>query len=207
MILLRHGQSQFNAAFTQARRDPGIVDAPLTGLGHDQAQTAAQALAEHRIGRIIASPYTRALQTAAPIARRLGLPVEVSPLIRERFKFACDIGTPRSALAEAWPRHDFAAVDELWWPHREEGAEAVIARAACFRAAMAALDDHAETLVISHWGFILAMTGDSVMNGEWLHCDPTDPPPETVIWQVRPRTIPAPAPPTPIPPATASGRL
>lgn len=195
MILLRHGQSEFNAAFTQARRDPGIVDAPLTALGHAQAEAAAERLVAAdapAIARVIASPYLRALQTAAPIARRLGLTVEISPLVRERFKFACDIGTPRSALAEAWPRHDFSAVEEFWWPHREEGAAGVVARAAEFRALHAGGAGHAGTLVISHWGFILAMTGQSIGNGEWVDCDPAAAAPETLIWQA-----PRPRPPSP----------
>ncbi len=36
MILLRHGQSEFNLAFTLTRRDPGIVDARLTPLGRER---------------------------------------------------------------------------------------------------------------------------------------------------------------------------
>jgi broad specificity phosphatase PhoE len=45
MILLRHGQSEFNLHFTATKRDPGIVDAPLTDLGHAQAAAAAEELA------------------------------------------------------------------------------------------------------------------------------------------------------------------
>jgi broad specificity phosphatase PhoE len=45
MILLRHGQSEFNLHFTATKRDPGIPDPKLTGLGRDQAQRAAEALA------------------------------------------------------------------------------------------------------------------------------------------------------------------
>ena len=54
------------------------------------------------------------------------------------------------------------------------------ARAALFRAEMAALPDWRDTLVVSHWGFILAMTGERLMNGEWLRCDPTGPAPENI---------------------------
>jgi glucosyl-3-phosphoglycerate phosphatase len=183
MILLRHGQSEFNLHFTATRRDPGIVDPRLTELGHLQAIEAARGLAGERITRIIVSPYTRALQTAAPIARSLRLKVLVNPVVRERFAFACDVGSPRTELERFWPEHDFSAIDEVWWPPIEEPADSVIGRAALFRAEMAALRDWADTLVISHWGFILCMTGKSVMNGEWLRCDPNGPAPEQLTWR------------------------
>ncbi len=183
MILLRHGQSEFNLHFTATRRDPGIIDARLTALGHAQAAEAARKLAGERISRIITSPYTRALQTAAPIARALGVRVVVNPIVRERYGFACDIGTPRTELERAWPEHDFSTIDEVWWPPIQETADSVIDRAALFRAEMAALPDWSDTLVVSHWGFILSLTGTSVTNGQWLRCDPTGPVPERIVWR------------------------
>lgn len=183
MILLRHGQSEFNLLFTATRKDPGIADPHLTPLGHRQAEQAAEALAREGIRRIIASPYTRALQTAAPIAKRLGVPVIVNPIVRERYAFSCDIGSPRAVLAAAWPEHDFSHIEQIWWPLTEEPAENVIDRARLFRAEMAALPDWSDTLVVSHWGFILSMTGTSAMNGDWLRCDPTAPPPGDISWR------------------------
>lgn len=177
MILMRHGQSEFNAIFTATRRDPGIADPRLTALGEAQADAAAATLAAEGIRRIIVSPYTRALQTAAPIARRLGVPVHVNPIVRERYAFTCDIGSPRSALARTWPDHDFTAIEEVWWPAVEEPAQQVADRAARFRAEMASLPDRAATLVVSHWGFILSLTGESLANGAWLRCDPAAPSP------------------------------
>ena len=129
MILLRHGQSEFNLHFSATRRDPGIVDPRLTALGHAQAEQAAAALAGAGLRRIIVSPYTRALQTAAPIAAPLGVPVFVNPIVRERYAFACDIGTPRTELARAWPEHDFSPIDEVWWPPVEEPAQSSPRRA------------------------------------------------------------------------------
>ncbi|EFH11891.1 histidine phosphatase family protein [Pseudoroseomonas cervicalis] len=184
MILLRHGQSEFNLHFTATRRDPGIKDPKLTPLGHEQAEAAAEAiLGGHQVQRIIASPYTRALQTAAPLAKRLGLPVLVQPLVRERYAFACDIGSPRTALAQDWPELDLNHIDEVWWPAVEEPADQVEARARLFRAEMSALADWQHTVVVSHWGFILSMTGQSVTNGQWLRCDPTGPAPESIVWK------------------------
>ena len=189
MILLRHAQSEFNLHFTVTRRDPGIVDPKLTPLGHQQARLAAERLATRhlageRIARIIASPYTRALQTAAPIARALGgVPVIVNPIVRERYAFACDVGSPRTELTRAWPELDFTHIDEIWWPPVEEPAEGIAGRAALFRAEMAALPDWGDTLVISHWGFILAMTGEKITNVEHRRCDPTQPAPEGLSWK------------------------
>jgi broad specificity phosphatase PhoE len=184
MILLRHGQSEFNLLFTQTRRDPGIKDPKLTDLGHQQAERAAAALVDaHDIRRIVVSPYTRALQTAAPLAKRLGLPVMVNPIVRERYAFTCDVGSPITSLRATFPHVALDHLDEIWWPEIEEPADHVLARAARFRGEMAALDDWAHTVVVSHWGFILSMTGKSVGNGEWLSCDPREPALESVVWK------------------------
>jgi broad specificity phosphatase PhoE len=183
MILLRHGQSEFNLLFAKTRRDPGIIDPALTDHGHAQAHDLVHQLAQEGIRRIITSPYTRALQTTAPIAKALGVPVLIRPVVRERYAFACDVGTARTSLQRAWPEHDFSAIDEIWWPAVEEPAHAVIDRAASFRAELAALTDWSNTLVVSHWGFILCMTGLSVGNGQWLRCDPTLPAPQQIVWR------------------------
>jgi broad specificity phosphatase PhoE len=183
MILLRHGQSLFNLHFTIHRKDPGIPDPHLTKLGQEQAEAAAEALHREEIRQIIVSPYTRALQTAKPIAAKLGVPVRITPQVGERYAFACDIGSPRSALADSWPDHAFDHLDEIWWPQQEESEASILARARAFRRTLAASTDWAHTLVVSHWGFILAMTGKSIANGQWLRCDPTEAGPDKVVWQ------------------------
>jgi broad specificity phosphatase PhoE len=183
MILLRHGQSEFNLHFGATRRDPGIIDPRLTELGHTQAREAAQQLLGQGIERIIVSPYSRALQTARPVAAALGLPVTVDPIVRERYAFACDIGSPRAELERAWPEHDFSLIEDIWWPSEEEPEHAIIGRAASFRTDLARHHDWQRTLVVSHWGFILSLTGQSVTNGQWLRCDPTEPAPERLTWR------------------------
>lgn len=183
MILLRHGQSEFNLHFTRTRKDPGIEDPVLTPLGHEQAEAAAETLAGRDIRRIIVSPYTRAIQTALPAAERLGLPLTVTPTVRERYAFTCDVGSPLSRLRHRFPALEFGGLDEMWWPSVEEPAHQVEARARRFRHEMAALEDWAHTLVVSHWGFILAFTGRSVTNGEMIETDPTEDHPAEVIWK------------------------
>jgi glucosyl-3-phosphoglycerate phosphatase len=183
MILLRHGQSEFNLHFGATRRDPGIIDPRLTELGHTQAHEAAQQLNGQGIERIIVSPYTRALQTAHPVAAALSLPLTVDPIVRERYAFACDIGSPRPALQRDWPDHDFGLIEDVWWPAEEEHEDSIVDRAARFRAGLAHRHDWSRTLVVSHWGFILTLTGQSVANGQWVRCDPTEPAPERLVWR------------------------
>jgi broad specificity phosphatase PhoE len=182
MFLLRHGQSVFNQHFTATRRDPGIADPHLTEEGRRQAREAGQALSGAGIRRIVVSPYTRALQTAAEVAAVLGVPVSIDPVVRERFAFTCDVGTPRSVLQTAWD-YDFSGVDEVWWPDRFEPEPAVIARAAAFRLAMRADPAAAYTLLVSHWGFLLALTGQSIANGAWVAWDPQTAAPRGIVWQ------------------------
>jgi broad specificity phosphatase PhoE len=183
MILLRHGQSEFNLHFGATRQDPGIIDPRLTELGHTQAADAAQQLLGQGIRRIIVSPYSRTLQTARPVAAALGLPITIDPIVRERYAFACDIGTPRPELERDWPEHDFGLIEETWWPLEEEPETSIVDRAARFRATLAGRHDWASTLVVSHWGFILSLTGQSVANGQWLRCDPAAPPPDRLVWR------------------------
>jgi glucosyl-3-phosphoglycerate phosphatase len=103
--------------------------------------------------------------------------------VRERYAFTCDVGSPPAICAPNGPGRASTHIEEVWWPAIEEPAEQVEARAALFRAEMAALDDWAHTLVVSHWGFILAFTGQSVMNGNMIEADPTAGHPEQVIWK------------------------
>lgn len=182
MILLRHGQSEFNLHFSATRRDPGIEDPHLTPAGQAQAQAAAVALADVALSRLIVSPYTRTLQTAAPIIAIRPLTIEIEPLIRERYAFSCDIGSPRAALAARFPDHDFAHLTDPWWPDGFEAEASVVGRAARFRTMMAGRTDWRETIVVSHWAFILALTGQSLMNGDWISYDPNTTPPEHLQW-------------------------
>jgi glucosyl-3-phosphoglycerate phosphatase len=103
MILIRHGQTEFNRVYSETRRDPGIGDPQLTAVGRSQAAAVAQALGAMNPSRLIASPYTRALETVEIIAADLGLPISVEPLIAERFAFTCDIGSPLAVLQARRP--------------------------------------------------------------------------------------------------------
>jgi broad specificity phosphatase PhoE len=173
MILIRHGQSYFNLHYGETRIDPGIPDPTLTETGRQQALAVVEILRPRALKRLIASPYTRALETAHIIAGVLGLPIAVEPLVRERAAFTCDIGTPPSELARRWPQLAFDHLEERWWGEEEESETALHARSRHFRALMAATPDWPEVAVITHWGFIRALTGETVTNGAQLAFDPT----------------------------------
>ena len=173
MILVRHGQSHFNLHFHATRVDPGLVDPGLTEDGMAQARQVAEVLRGQDIGRILASPYTRTLETAAIIAEGLSLPITVEVVVRERAYFTCDIGTPRSVLAERWPQYEFGHLDEQWWPDLDETEAQVHERCRSFRSLMARQTDWSRVLVVTHWGFIRGLTGQEVQNGEIVRYDPT----------------------------------
>ena len=165
MILIRHGQTIFNAIFSVTRIDPGVPDPLLTARGRGQAREIAAALAGEEIELVVASPYRRAIQTADTAARALGVPVEIDADARERFSFSCDRGSRRSELARAWPEYDFAHLAERWWPESEEDEAAFAARCARFAERMAASPAWSRTAVVTHWGVIRALTGERVTNG------------------------------------------
>jgi len=175
MILIRHGQSEFNVVFGATRRDPGIRDPKLTQEGRRQAEELAGRLEAHGLARLIASPYRRALETAEILAARLGLAIEVQAGGGERAAFTCDIGSSPAELRERWPHLDLAHLPERWWPEFEESEPQLHRRCASFRAHMTAQADWRRVAVVTHWGFIRGLTGLTVPNAAALRVDPHRP--------------------------------
>lgn len=75
-ILIRHGQTEWNRG---AERFRGRADVPLNDLGHAQAQKIAVRLANEKIAAIYASPVSRTINTAQPLADKLNIKVELHP--------------------------------------------------------------------------------------------------------------------------------
>ncbi|ROQ40936.1 putative phosphoglycerate mutase [Frondihabitans sp. PhB188] len=81
LYLVRHGETDWNAA----RRIQGSTDIPLNDRGRSQAAAAAELLARRRFDAVVASPLSRAFETGAIIASRLGLDEPaVDPQVVER---------------------------------------------------------------------------------------------------------------------------
>jgi len=81
LLLVRHGQSEWNEA---GRMQGQTAYVPLTPLGHSQATEAAAELAALGPGALLSSDLVRAVQTAEHCAAATGLPVTVTPALREQ---------------------------------------------------------------------------------------------------------------------------
>jgi probable phosphoglycerate mutase len=81
LLLVRHGQSEWNAAGLMQGQTAHV---PLTPLGHAQAAAAAEELARLSPGALFSSDLVRAVQTAEHCARTTGLPITMTPALREQ---------------------------------------------------------------------------------------------------------------------------
>jgi broad specificity phosphatase PhoE len=75
--LLRHGHRQDFADPDWFLSAPRRYDPPLSALGFKQAQELGAYFQSAKVDHLFCSPFLRALQTAAPIAQGLGLPIKV----------------------------------------------------------------------------------------------------------------------------------
>ncbi|WP_036333999.1 histidine phosphatase family protein [Modestobacter caceresii] len=86
LLLVRHGQSEWNAAGLMQGQTAHV---PLTELGHQQAAQAAADLAALTRdgggpGALVSSDLHRAVQTAEHCAAATGLPLSTTPALREQ---------------------------------------------------------------------------------------------------------------------------
>ena len=112
-IVVRHGETRWNVE----SRVQGQKDSPLTAEGLAQAEAIARRLARERFDVLVASDLGRALQTAEPIARLCGLPIERDARLRER-DFGEGEGLLYDEIDRRWP--------EVFSRVRETDPDAVI---------------------------------------------------------------------------------
>ena len=124
IYLIRHGQSEFNAAFKRGDSDPMIFDARLTQKGVEQAKEARQSVADLGIRHVIVSPLTRALQTATYIFDETTT-TQVMAEPREKLLHSCDVGRGPKALGAEFPHFSFDMLHDNWWHQGPENADGV----------------------------------------------------------------------------------
>ena len=76
IILVRHGQTEWNEGSAAGQHFRGRVDIALNATGVAQARSVAKRLSEVEIDAVYASPLQRAAETARPIALAHDLSVE-----------------------------------------------------------------------------------------------------------------------------------
>jgi len=126
VIVVRHGESQFNAADAHGTSwsDPCIFDAPLTARGHAQARALREQMLPFQDALWVTSPLSRAMQTcldACPWRTPAGEPdlpvVLVRPEIAEHCATTGDVGRPPAALAHDFPLLEvqLRKLPDVWW--------------------------------------------------------------------------------------------
>lgn len=167
VLLVRHGQSEWNAA----GRWQGQADPPLSDLGRRQARSATASLGT--VDAVFASDLRRASETALIIAGELGVgPVVIDADLRERDAGEWS-GLTRAEIEAQWPGYLDPPADEHagfgpspppeaggWQPRRPpswEPDESVLVRAlAALRRMHGAVGD-GDVLAVTHGGLIYVL--------------------------------------------------
>ncbi len=181
LLCIRHGESTFNAAWAATGVDPLHFDARLSARGREQVAQARALLRPYPVEVVLASPLTRALETAVGLfeSHPLAPPIEVVALLRERMESSCDIGRPPTALAADFPALAFTHLPDVWW-HAEgepdergvhfEADEIVQRRASEFREYLRGRRERV-IAVVGHGTFLRHLTGRTFANCEVVEVD------------------------------------
>jgi glucosyl-3-phosphoglycerate phosphatase len=162
LVMLRHGQTEFNAD----SRMQGQLDTHLSDLGRGQALAAAEVLAKRQPLLIVTSDLRRAYDTAVVLGERTGLQARVDNRLRETHlgdwqgmtHAQIDAAAPGARLA--WRE------DATWAPHNGESRVDVAARGIPLIAELVATEpewgasDEPErpVILVAHGGLIAALT-------------------------------------------------
>jgi probable phosphoglycerate mutase len=147
LLLARHGQTVWHAE----NRYAGVSDVALTDVGRAQAGALGRWAAAHPVDAIWTSPLSRAIATAEPACRALGLTPHREPDLRE-----CDFGVVEGRTLAEFAAEDPARADAFRADpvaHPFPGAEAPAAAATRGAGALhriAAAHPGGRVLVVAH---------------------------------------------------------
>ena len=143
-LLIRHCESSGQAP-----------DAPLTARGSEQAEALSNFLAPRPIARLVSSPYLRARQSIEPLARKLGLEVELDARLRERTLSPGPIDGWREVVKRSFTDPEFSV------PGGESGAETLARGLAAIRPALESATRDGLVVIASH-GQLLSLVLHSI---------------------------------------------
>lgn len=164
--LVRHGETTWNSrGLVQGQRDPG-----LSPVGREQIARCCRTLAAASPEALYSSDLRRALESAAPIARALGVEVRADPGLRERSLGdaeglpAARLGPERSGVTSG------RVVDADAAPTGGESVRQLYERAATCAARILSLH-RGDLVLVCHGGVVRALCA-------WLDGVP----PEEMAW-------------------------
>ena len=165
---LRHGETDWNARGLSQ----GNVDIPLNHVGLAQARAAAELLRTRGIRSIVASPLSRAHDTALEVALLTGQGVTLQDDLRE-VSFGAQEGQPMATWFDDWVAGHMTP----------DGAEPFAAlRTRAVQAVNAALAHPAPVLIVAHGALFRALRAEMglpanvrLANGVPLFCEPGRP--------------------------------
>ena len=172
-IFVRHGETEGNRT-----KRYQLPHTPLNETGEGQAALAAKALANIRIGRLVASPMARAWRTASLVAAEHGIHPEVDGALSERF------------YVSLWDTPIEGAFNWDWDPAGCEPLATFVHRAA--QSVMRILADNSadgETVIVAHGGILLvtcALTNATLENSHRRNAVPLRFSRENGAWTARP---------------------
>ncbi|MBA2326771.1 MAG: histidine phosphatase family protein [Actinobacteria bacterium] len=155
ILLVRHGESAPADPDTPFPLVDGHGDPPLDPVGIEQAERLANRLAGEHVDAIYVTTLCRTVQTAAPLARRLGIDPRVEPDLREVFLGEWEGGLFRVKAAEQDPAF-VRAMEEERWDHipGAENQDAFAARVAGAIGRIDAAHPDQRVVAVTHGGVI-----------------------------------------------------
>jgi glucosyl-3-phosphoglycerate phosphatase len=177
--LIRHGQSTFNAHYEATGEDPLHFDARLTALGEQQVVAARDQYRDRDYDVVLASPLTRAIQTAHGIFGDRKIPIEICALHREWQISSCDIGRGVADLRADFPHLDFSTLSDPFWHHDapacplgfpQETEQHLAERVTAFVTLIAARPEE-RIAVVGHGDFFRRLIGRHLANCERAEWD------------------------------------
>jgi probable phosphoglycerate mutase len=155
ILLVRHGESEPVDPEKPFELVDGHGDPPLDPVGVEQAERLADRLAGEEIAAIYVTTLRRTVETAAPLAQRLGIEPRVERNLREVYLGEWEGGLLRVKADERDPAFVRAIEEERWDPI--PGAEPIDAfrdRVGEGIARIAAAHPDERVVVVSHGGVI-----------------------------------------------------
>ena len=155
VYFVRHGESEENVTRVHLGSE-----APLTEQGQEQAQLVAERIQRIGVDAVITSPFSRARDTAAAIAEKVGCTLEENDLLGEWREPSETVGLHIDDPVRKDIRANIhAAVDDHEYRHSDEETFAELAERARKTLAMLEARPEERLCVVTHGGFLRALVG------------------------------------------------